>query len=114
MGELALMQTSPTYRLALPFSQEAWRQLEYANGLGLVSPPRKIQKEIKHLSPEQVLQLLEAAKDHPQKTLFILALTTGMRRGELLGLKWQDIDFAKGIFQVRRALTRMSTGLGYK
>src|SRR5260370_31799441 len=33
MGELALIQTLPTYQLALPFSQEAWRQLEYANGL---------------------------------------------------------------------------------
>ena len=33
MGELAAMQSLPTYQLALPFSQEAWRQLEYANGL---------------------------------------------------------------------------------
>jgi hypothetical protein len=33
MGELALMHTLPTYQLALPFSPEAWRQLEYANGL---------------------------------------------------------------------------------
>jgi hypothetical protein len=33
MGELAQMQTLPTYQLALPFSQEAWRQLEYVNSL---------------------------------------------------------------------------------
>jgi hypothetical protein len=33
MGELAAMQSLPGYQLALPFSQEAWRQLEYANGL---------------------------------------------------------------------------------
>ena len=84
------------------------------NVCDLVSPPRKIHKEIRPLSPEQVHQLLEAAKDHPQETLFILALATGMRRGELLGLKWQDIDLAKGILRVRRALTRMPTGLGYK
>jgi integrase len=84
------------------------------NVCDLVSPPRKVQKEIKPLSPQQVLQLLEAAKGHPQETLFILALATGMRRGELLGLKWQDIDFTKGVLQVRRALTRMPTGLGYK
>jgi integrase len=84
------------------------------NVCDLVSPPRKVQKEIKPLSPQQVLQLLEAAKGHPQETLFILALTTGMRRGELLGLKWQDLDFEKGVLQVRRALTRMPTGLGYR
>lgn len=79
-----------------------------------VSPPRKVHKEMKPLSPEQVRQLLEVAKGHPQEALFILALATGMRRGELLGLKWQDINFEQGVLQVQRALTRMPTGLGYK
>jgi len=79
-----------------------------------VSPPRKVHKEMKPLTPEQVRQLLEVAKGHPQEALFILALATGMRRGELLGLKWQDIHFEKGVLQVQRALTRMPTGLGYK
>jgi integrase len=37
-----------------------------------------------------------------------------MRRGELFGLKWQDVDFAKGALHVRRALVRMPTGGGYK
>ena len=79
-----------------------------------VSPPRKVHKEMKPLHPEQVRQLLEAAKGHPQEALFILALATGMRRGELLGLKWQDINFERSVLQVQRALTRMPTGLGYK
>jgi integrase len=79
-----------------------------------VSPPRKTHKEMNPLTPEQIHQLLEAAKGHPQEALFILALATGMRRGELLGLKWQDINFERGVLQVRRALTRMPTGLGYQ
>jgi integrase len=79
-----------------------------------VSPPRKVHKEMKPLHPEQVRQLLEAAKGHPQEALFILALATGMRRGELLGLKWQDINFERSVLQVQRALIRMPTGLGYK
>jgi integrase len=62
----------------------------------------------------QVRQLLEGAKGHPQEALFILALATGMRRGELLGLKLQDINFERSVLQVQRALTRMPTGLGYK
>ena len=66
------------------------------------------------LNPEQVQRLLEAAKGHPQEALFILALATGMRRGELLGLKWQDINLNEGFLQVRRALIRMPTGQGYK
>lgn len=79
-----------------------------------VSPPRKVHKEMKPLSPEQARQLLEAAKGHPREALFVLALATGMRRGELLGLKWQDVDLEQGVLHVRRALTRMPTGLGYK
>jgi integrase len=79
-----------------------------------VSPPRKIRKEIKPLTPEQARRLLDAAKGHPQEALFVLALATGMRRGELLGLKWQDVNLENGVLQVRRALTRMPTGLGYQ
>lgn len=84
------------------------------NVCDLVSPPRVVRKEITPLTLEQVQKLLEAAKGHPQEVLFILALSTGMRRGELLGLKWQDIDFERGVLQVRRALVRMPTGQGYQ
>ncbi len=80
----------------------------------LVSPPRKEHKEIRPLSPDEVRRFLEAAKGHPRETLFVLALATGMRRGELLGLKWQDINLDAEVLQVRRALTRMPTGQGYK
>lgn len=80
----------------------------------LVSPPRAVHREIKPLTLEQIHKLLEAAKGHSLETLFVLAVTTGMRRGELFGLKWQDIDFAKGVLHIRRALVRMPTGQGYK
>jgi integrase len=69
-----------------------------------VSPPRRKRFETHPLNTEQVHQLLEAARGHPQEALFVLALATGMRRGELLGLKWQDINFAMGSLQVRRTL----------
>jgi len=74
-----------------------------------VSPPRKVHKEITVLNVEQIHQLLEAARGHPQEALFVLALHTGMRRGELLGLKWQDINFVEGTLQVRRILNRVPT-----
>jgi integrase len=77
-----------------------------------VSPPRKQHKEINPLTAEQSRRLLDAAKGHPQEALFVLALATGMRRGELLGLKWQDINFATGMLQVRRALSRLPTQMG--
>jgi integrase len=80
----------------------------------LVSPPRVVHKEMKPLTLEQIHALLAAAKGHSLEALFVLAVTTGMRRSELFGLKWQDIDFSKGLLQVRRALIRMPTGGGYK
>jgi integrase len=74
-----------------------------------VSPPRKEHREITPLTVEQIHQLLEAASGHPQEALFVLALHTGLRRGELLGLKWQDISFTEGTLQVRRILNRVPT-----
>ena len=64
------------------------------------------------MTSEQARKLLEAAKGHPQEALFVLALATGMRRGELLGLKWQDVNLDEGTLQVRRTLSRLPTQMG--
>ena len=63
-------------------------------------------KEIRPLSPEQARLLLEAARDDRLEALYVLAVTTGMREGELLGLKWADVDLEAGALRVRRTLTR--------
>jgi len=81
------------------------------NPCDLVSPPRRKRFEIRPLSLPQIHQLLAAARGHRQEALFILALSTGMRRGELLGLKWQDLDLEQGTLQVRRILTRIPSKL---
>ena len=73
----------------------------------LTSPPRKERFEIQPLSAEQVQQFLLAVHGHKWETLFTMALATGMRQGELLGLKWQDITFSTGTLQVRRILSRV-------
>lgn len=86
------------------------------NTCELVSPPRKMRFEIQPLSIEQIRIFLVAAQGHPQEALFILALSSGLRRGEILGLKWQDIDFQTRKLQVRRTLTRIPSklpGRGY-
>ncbi len=79
------------------------------NVCDLASPPRRVRHEIQSLSVEQVQKLLATIRGHRWEALFTLALATGMRRGELLGLKWQDIDFAMGTLQVRRILSRVPT-----
>lgn len=60
---------------------------------------------MKPLTREQAHILLEAAKEYHLETLLLVAITTGMRRRELLGLKWQDIDFDEKNLQGRRETT---------
>ena len=72
-----------------------------------VDSPRVPKHEMKVLSGEQAQTFLEAAKDDPLEALYVLALTTGMRQGELLALKWEDIDFVHGTLQVRRTIARI-------
>lgn len=78
----------------------------------MVSPPRKAHQEMQVLTASQARQFLNAVVDQPDAALFTLALATGMRRGELLGLKWQDIDFQGSLLRVRRTLNRVPTVLG--
>ncbi len=48
--------------------------------------------------------MLEAASDNRFKALYMVAIHTGLRRGELLGLKWTDVDLDAGMLTVRRSL----------
>jgi integrase len=73
----------------------------------LVSPPRVAQQEIHPLSAAQARALLMAAKGERFEALYVLALSTGMRRGELLALRWQDVDLHGGCLHVRHGLVRI-------
>lgn len=60
-----------------------------------------------HLQPltlDEVKRLLVAARGHPDETLLIVALALGLRRGELLALRWDDIDFAHTILSIHRTM----------
>ncbi len=86
------------------------------NVCDLVSPPRRKQFEVHPLTLEQVHKLLSVVDGHEMEALFKLALATGLRRGELMGLKWQDINVDAGVLQVRRILSRVPSkmpGKGY-
>lgn len=55
------------------------------------------------LKPEQVGVLFGAARGDRLEVLYVLAVTTGLREGESLGLRWEDVDLDAGMLQVRRA-----------
>ena len=62
----------------------------------------------KHLTEEQARKLLEALRGHHLEAIIMLALVTGLRRDELLRLKWQDIDLEKREVRVRNTKTKSS------
>jgi integrase len=78
-----------------------------------VKAPRRVRKEMRPLTPEQARTFLETAKCDRLQALYVLAITTGLREGELLGLRWADVDLEGGKLRVLRQLTRTKRGLSF-
>jgi integrase len=75
-----------------------------------VRAPTPTSKEIHPLSADEARNLLDAARGDRLEAFYVLAVHTGMRRGELLGLKWDDVDLENATLRVRRTLTRTENG----
>ena len=76
-------------------------------GREYVDAPRVTVDEPDALSGEEVTRLLEAVRGDRLEALFVLAVGTGLRQGELLGLAWQDVELDAGRLQVRYELARV-------
>jgi integrase len=75
-----------------------------------VKAPQPRSEEIRPLNREQVRALFEAVAGHRLEALYIVAVTTGLRQGELLGLRWADVNLEAGTLQVRRTLSEARSG----
>jgi integrase len=76
-----------------------------------VTPPRMATPEMQTWSADEAaVAIAAAADDHQFGALWRLALTTGMRQGELLGLRWSDVDLERGVLSVRQTYARGATG----
>src|SRR5215213_8227641 len=73
-----------------------------------VKAPRPTPEEMRPLSEAEARAFLEAARETGDRfeALYVLAIATGLRRGELLGLRWDDVDLKRGTLRVGRALVR--------
>ena len=74
----------------------------------LVDAPRVAQKDVRVLSPEETKRLLEATHGDEMKGLVVLAVSTGLRLGEALGLQWPDIDLERRQLRVSKTLQRVA------
>jgi integrase len=71
------------------------------NVADLVDAPRPARHEMRTLSPEEARAFLDAASDDRLEALYVLAVTTGLRQGELFRLRWRDVDLRASALQVR-------------
>jgi len=93
-------------RNVLSAALRAALELEYVtrNVARLVKPPKYTAEERLVWTKEQAAHFFETIKDHPRYPMFLLLLCCGLRRGELLGLRWQDVDFESDIIRIRQSL----------
>jgi len=89
---------------------ELW-QLIARNPADAVSPPRFPRREIPALSVEDTRRLLQQAEGTPWYAIIYLAVATGARLGELLALRWSDMDLDGGVMRIARTAQRI-TGRG--
>jgi integrase len=85
---------------------ERWGMVS-RNVAKLVDPPRVPKHEIVPLTPEQARQLIDAAALDRYRALWITALGTGLRQGELLALRWEDLELDAGRLRVRYSLANV-------
>ncbi len=74
------------------------------NVCDVVSPPRLVKPEKRSLTMEQAHRLLESVRGHRLEMLLTLALTTGLRRGEMLALRWADVDLERRTVTIKRTV----------
>jgi integrase len=72
----------------------------------LIDPPAKVRRELRPLSLDESRALLAGIHGDRLEALYVTALGTGLRQGELLGLRWQDLDLERGELAVRHTLQR--------
>jgi integrase len=86
------------------------RRYVQRNAAALASPPRVERRQMTALTEDQANALLEGAKGDRLQALYAVALDTGMREGEILALKWAEVDLERGTLQVKATLQATPDG----
>jgi integrase len=90
------------------------RELLTRNPAALLSAPRVTAAAVAILSADEVKAVLAALRDELIYPQVFLLLSTGLRRGELMALKWSDVDFDSGKLRIERSVEKTQKGLRIK
>jgi integrase len=88
------------------------RRLVSYNAVRLVQPPRVVSRERAVLTPDDARRLMHALRGDRLEALWTTAIGTGLRQGELLGLRWQDVDLDTATLTVTYSLVRAGGAYG--
>lgn len=81
--------------------------LLYRNPTAAVTPPKPKKKTPKTLTAEQVKQFFNAVSEHRYYPIYVIAVTMGLRKSEILGLRWQDVDLDQGTVSINHIVTEI-------
>lgn len=90
-----------------------WQMIN-RNAAAAVSAPKPKQREMTVLNDAQMAELLQAVQGTKHYIPILLAVTTGMRRGEIFGLRWQDVDLDRGTLCVRQSAEVVNGNVSFK
>ena len=85
-------------------------EILHRNVAAAVKPPKRTKKEMHPLSPEQARLFLYVAREDRHHALYVVAITAGLREGELLGLRWEDMDLTRARSRSRGNSRARATG----
>jgi integrase len=94
--------------LRIALNQALKLELIGRNAASLTVAPKLVRKAFRILSPDEARKLLETVRCHRLEAVFTVALSLGLRMGEILGLRWQDVDLDRATLTVNQAIYRIA------
>lgn len=108
-GSRTIMKFRANLRAALNNAMR--EELIFRNVASLAKIPTWERKPITPWTVEEAARFLDEAREHRLHTAFLLLVTYGLREGELLGLRWDDVDFKNGVLNIRQQIQRLDGAL---